>query len=281
MNDQRSDVTGRVVLVTGATGAIGRAIAQGLAKRHDWTVVLVGRDQQRTREVTEAISQTTFNPNLRYELADLARPDDIRRLAGRWQGPLHVLINNAAATPRQSQETPEGIELQWATNVLAYLWLVQALRPVLRRSAPARVINVASYYAGDLELSDPEFKRRPYDNNRAYRQSKQANRMLTVALAERLANEGITVNSCHPGDVDSRLSNNLGFGGSETPDQGAATPIWLATAADVARQTGAYYADCQQAACRFASDRTAVEALYQLCLTYGDLTPPAGTDVSR
>jgi len=79
---------------------------------------------------------------------------------------------------------------------------------------------VASYWAGDLDIDDLEFKHRPYSNGAAYRQSKQANRMLTVAFAERLAEHRISVNACHPGDVNSNLSNDLGFGGHESPGEG-------------------------------------------------------------
>lgn len=97
-----------------------------------------------------------------------------------------MLINNAACTPRTRQETPEGIELQFATNVLGYYWLIDGFTEILKASAPARVINVASYWAGGLDISDLEFKRRSYDNGKAYRQSKQANRMLSAAFAEKL-----------------------------------------------------------------------------------------------
>jgi len=117
-------------------------------------------------------------------------------------------------------------------------------------------------------LNDLEFKRRPYDNNRAYRQSKQANRMLSVALAERLKPAGITVNACHPGDVNSKLSNNLGFGGSQSPDEGARTPVWLATDPVGQQQTGQYFERMQPVTCRFSADHQAVEQLYQLCLAY-------------
>jgi NAD(P)-dependent dehydrogenase (short-subunit alcohol dehydrogenase family) len=79
------------------------------------------------------------------------------------------------------------------------------------------VVNVASYWAGGLDLGDLELERRRYDNDAAYRQSKQADRMLSVAFAERLRDAGVTANACHPGDVVSTLSRNLGFGGHETP----------------------------------------------------------------
>jgi retinol dehydrogenase-13 len=93
--------------------------------------------------------------------------------------------------------------------------MTTAFQDHLARSAPARVVNVASYWAGGLDLEDLEFKRRRYDNDGAYRQSKQADRMLTVAFAERLERSHVTVNACHPGDLVSTLSRNLGFGGHQ------------------------------------------------------------------
>jgi NAD(P)-dependent dehydrogenase (short-subunit alcohol dehydrogenase family) len=266
--DAMSGSATRVALVTGATGAIGEAIARQLAAMPDFEVILIGRDEARTRETAAAIREATGNPQVRYELADVSRQASIRALAERWQGPLHVLVNNAAATPRTRQETPEGIELQWATNVLGYFWMIQAFREHLARSAPARIVNVASYYAGDLDLTDVEFKRRRYDNNGAYRQSKQANRMLTAAFAPRLKPMGITINACHPGDVNSKLSNDLGFGGHTSPDDGARTPVWLASDPVGQERTGQYFADQRQAPDPFARDTEAVEALYRLCLVY-------------
>lgn len=258
----------RIALVTGATGAIGGAIARQIAAKPGYAVVLHGRDERRTRQAAEDIAQQTGNGQVSFVLADLSRQDEIEALALEWQRPLHVLVNNASATPRRRQETPEGIEVQFATNVLGYFWMIRAFQPHLAHSAPARVVNVVSYYAGDLDLSDLEFKRRPYDNNRAYRQSKQAERMLTVALARRLKENGITVNACHPGDVNSRLSNDLGFGGHETPDEGADTPVWVATSPTGQEQTGRYFENRQMTRDRFAQDESAIEALYEACQAY-------------
>jgi len=185
-----------------------------------------------------------------------------------YKEPVHVLVNNEAITPRHSQETAEGSELQVATNVLGYFWLTRALAEQLRTGSTARVINVASYWAGDLDLDDLEFKSRPYNNNKAYRQSKQANRMLTVAFAQRLGEHGVTVNACHPGDVNSNLSNKLGFGGHESPYDGARTPAWLAIDAIGQRETGKYFEHRQMRRCRFGEDREMVEALYQACMAY-------------
>ena len=258
----------RIALVTGATGAIGKAIARQLAVDHDFEVVIAARDERKARREVDEIGRATENGRIRYELVDLSRRTSIYALAERWRGPLHVLINNAGTTPRQRLQTPDGIEMQFATNVLGYFWMTQAFADILKRSAPARVVNVASYWAGDLDLTDLEFKRRRYDNNTAYRQSKQANRMLTVAFAERLQGDGVTVNVCHPGDVNSALSNNLGFGGHETPDAGARTPVWLATGPEGGERGGRYFEHMRQADCRFARDRQAIERLYELCSTY-------------
>jgi len=259
----------KIVLVTGATGAIGKAIACQLAAK-EYQVVLVARDKGKAQRTVNEIVATTGNPQVRYELADLSRQSETQKLAARWQGPLHVLVNNAAVTPRARQETPEGIELQFATNVLGYFWMTAAFCEILQKSAPARIVDVASYWAGGLDLDDLEFNRRSYSNSAAYRQSKQANRMLAVAWAERLRDQGITVNACHPGDVNSQLSNDLGFGGSQSPDQGAETPVWLATDPTGGQVTGKYFEHLSPSRCRFGEDRVSVDWLFRICEGYSD-----------
>ncbi len=261
-------------MLTGATGAIGKAIAMQLAKIPDSEVVLVCRNQQKAEQTLKEIEHATGNPHVRYELADVSRYHEIQKLAECWRGPLHVLINNAACTPRSREETAEGIEMQFATNVLSYFWLVDAFTDILKASAPARVVNVASYWAGGLVLNDLEFTRRSYDNDTAYRQSKQANRMLSGAFAERLKPHQISVNACHPGDVNSALSNNLGFGGHQTPEQGAETPVWLATQPIAQQYSGRYYEHMHETHCSFGDDKRAVDALYLRCANY----PKGGTD---
>ena len=268
-NDDARGSDGRLVaLVTGATGAIGRAVAERIADRPGYEVVLLGRNAAKAEAAVAHVQHRTDNPNVRYELADLARHSSIAALAERWSGPLHVLVNTAAITPRRREETPEGIERQLATNVLGYFWMIEAFRERLAEAAPARVVNVASYWAGGLDLDDLEFKRRHYDNDAAYRQSKQADRMLTVAFAERLEGEGITVNACHPGDVVSTLSRSLGFGGHETAEEAARTPAWLATEAAGGTVSGRYFEHTREVHCRFSEDRDVVEALYRACEAY-------------
>ena len=258
----------RVYLVTGATGAIGKAIARKLAETKNSEVVLVCRDQNKAEQTVKEIIDLTGNSRVRFELADLSRYGDIRRLVERWTGPLHGLINNAACTPRTRQETPEGIEMQFATNVLGYFRVIDEFTDISKASAPARVVNVASYWAGGLEVNDLEFTRRRYDNDQAYRQSKQADRMLSAAFSEKLEPFHIAVNACHPGDVNSTLSNNLGFSGHETPDQGADTRVWLATYPIGQQKTCRYYEYRHESNCTFSRDRQAVNELYDCCANY-------------
>lgn len=258
----------RLVLVTGATGAIGKAIAVEIALQPGYRLVLLCRDSRRADKAVSEIAKLSGNERVSHEIVDLSSKDSIQALAQRLKDPVHALVNNAAATPRRRLETPAGIELQFATNVLGYFWLTRALADQLLAGSPSRVVNVASYWAGDLDLDDLEFRRRPYNNNTAYRQSKQANRMLTVAFAERFREHSIAVNACHPGDVSSRLSNNLGFGGHETSQQGARTPAWLATDAIGQRETGKYFEHMQMRRCRFGEDSEAVDVLYEACMAY-------------
>ena len=242
-------------VVTGATGAIGGAIARRLADA-GWDLILPVRNPARAKAL----------PGQAVEV-DLARRASIEAFARALPGPVHALVNNAAECPRARQETPEGIERQLATNVLGYLWLLRALEPALAAAGGARVVLVASYWVGGLDVDDLEFHRRRYDNDSAYRQSKQANRMMAAALAEGLAPSRIWIGSCHPGDVNSKLSNALGFGGSARPEEGADTPAWLVTAGDPG-PTGAYYADRARRACEFSRDPVRNAALLEKLRAY-------------
>jgi retinol dehydrogenase-13 len=258
----------KLALVTGATGAIGRAIVRRLASGENFRVIMVARDENKARHVLADIKRRDTSVDISYIVADLSRKAQIFELASAISGPLHVLVNNAADTPRKRIETAEGIEMQFATNVLGYYWMMEAFTPHLKVGAPSRIVNVASYWAGGLDITDLEFTRRPYDNDAAYRQSKQADRMLTAAFASRLAPYDITVNACHPGDVNSALSNSMGFGGHESPDQGADTPVWLAVSHEISGITGKYFEHRKQQDCLFGRNKEMVEKLFDVCRRY-------------
>ncbi len=255
-------------MVTGATGAIGKAIAGLIAQNPGFEVVVMARNERKAKNTVEELILTTGNPDITFVLADVSKKSSVKNLAQTWNRPLNILVNNASVTPRGREETAEGIEMQWATNVLGYFRMMKFFTPHLKKASKARIVNVVSYWAGGLDMDDPEFRQRVYNNDAAYRQSKQAERMLTVAFSKRLKPFGITVNACHPGDVRSTLSHNLGFGGYETPEQGAATPAWLATSAQVEGITGKYFEHRHLTNCPFGKNREQVEILFELCDKY-------------
>jgi len=257
----------RKAIVTGAYGAIGKAIARGIAE-YGLEVTLAGRDEGKLKRAVTDIQKLLPDAVLGYAVVDLSREEEIRSFAETWKGPLQVLVNNAGTTPRAKTETPEGTEMQWATNVLGYFRMMKYFSPHMKEQKDARIVNVASYWAGGLNFDDLEFKTRYYDNDEAYRQSKQADRMLAAAFAHHLKGDGICVNACHPGDVNSKLSNDLGYGGSETPEQGADTPVWLATSGEVEDQTGHYYEHREKRHCSFMSNTQGVERLFRICQDY-------------
>jgi NAD(P)-dependent dehydrogenase (short-subunit alcohol dehydrogenase family) len=153
---------------------------------------MLGRDPVLLRNAAEDVRKQSGNTEIVEGLLDLSLKKNIEAFAQTISEPVHILVNNASTTPRQRLETEEGIEMQWAVNVLAYFRMIHVFTPHLAKAAGARVVNVASYWAGDLDLSDLEFKRRSYHNDTVYRQSKQADRMLTRSFAEMLQGKNIT-----------------------------------------------------------------------------------------
>jgi len=272
-----ADLSGRTCLVTGASSGIGMEAARQLAAMGA-RVILACRSAERGEAARAEIADDTGNREVELGVVDLAVQQSIRDFARdfrRRHDALHVLVNNAGTWSNQREETADGIELTWATNALAYFLLTQLLLDLLERSAPARIVNVASELAGDLDLADVEFKRRRYGGVAAYSQSKQANRMWTWALARRLEGTGVTANAMHPGGVNTPLFRKgggiKGLLGSvygkvlgKTPAEGADTVVWLAASAEVEGQSGKFWIDRSEMRCRFRGN-AAEEALWSLC----------------
>lgn len=260
----------KTFIVTGAYGGIGKAICEILANDQNNHVILAGRNEKELDAAVEEIKSRTNNQSIQGYVVDFSSKLSIQNFALQLKDqPIDVLINNHATAPRKRELTKDGIEVQFATNVLGYVWMINAFESNLKKCAPnARIVNVASYYAGGLNIDDLEFKTRPYSNDEAYQQSKQANRMLTVAYAEKFRHDGITVNSCHPGDSNTKLSNAMGFGGDETPEKSAQTPIYLATSNKVAHITGKYFIHCATQDDPFTRDKTVIKRLYNICQQY-------------
>jgi NAD(P)-dependent dehydrogenase (short-subunit alcohol dehydrogenase family) len=193
------------VLVTGATDGLGRSVATELARRGA-TVLVHGRSRDRGRTTVAEIRAKTGNESVEFYLADLAELHQVRALADEVEDAhpeLGVLINNAGIgsglpDSRSRQESRDGYELRFAVNYLAGFLLSQRLLPLLRRNAPARIVNVASLGQHSIDF-DNLMLTRDYSAARAYGQSKLAQIMYTIELAGRVPAEEVSVNSLHPG----------------------------------------------------------------------------------
>lgn len=250
------DLLGKVYLVTGATDGIGKAAAAEFARRGA-RMTIVGRNRQKTEQVLTELRAGSGNPSLELLLCDLSRMADVRRAAEEFKARhdrLDVLVNNAGATFKKPTLGPDGFELTFALNHLAYFQLTTALLDLLRRTPGARVVSTSSAMQarGRLDLA-----RTPTSlegsGPRAYATSKLANVLFTRELQRRLAGTGVTANCFEPGMVRTRFG---GFGSDQgfllnlayalakpfsvTPEQGADSLVWLATSPEAASLQGEY-----------------------------------------
>jgi NAD(P)-dependent dehydrogenase (short-subunit alcohol dehydrogenase family) len=280
-NGAKADKTmqGKICLVTGATSGIGLVTARELA-RQGATVVLVGRDTNKTQTTVEQIKQQTGNNSVEGLVADLSSQQEVRQLADQFKRryrQLHVLVNNAGAVYDSRRESVDGIELTLALNHLSYFLLTNLLLDTIVASAPARIVNVASdaHRMTSINFDDLQAKQK-YSGFRVYGQSKLANILFTKELARRLQGTNVTTNSVHPGLVATGFArNNAGllnflFGWilrpfARTPEKGAETPIYLASASKVQGLTGLYFSDKQPVTpTAAAQDMAAAERLWQV-----------------
>lgn len=252
-------LSSKVCMVTGATSGMGEVTARKLAELGA-TVIIVGRSRERGAETLRRIVAATGNASVELMLADLSSQAQIRQLAQQFKSRyqhLHVLVNNAGAWITTRQESIDGIEMTFALNHLGYFLLTNLLLDTLKASAPARIINVASYghARGKINFDDLQ-GRQGFNGMQAYRQSKLANVLFTYELARRLAGTGITVNAVNPGLVATRFGlNNFGFIPTRiinlvlrlygwlgtSAEQGAQTTIYLASSANEEGITGKYF----------------------------------------
>ncbi|MYS24854.1 NAD(P)-dependent dehydrogenase, short-chain alcohol dehydrogenase family [Streptomyces sp. DvalAA-14] len=284
-----TDLTGRRAIVTGAASGIGVETARALAGAGA-EVTLAVRDPQAGERTAADITATTGNKQVHVGLLDLADQGSVAAFVGAWDGPLHILINNAGVMMTPELRTPEGWELQLATNHFGHFALTTGLHDALVRGGQARVVSLTSigHQRGDLDFDDPHFRSHPYDPVVAYGQSKTATALFAVEADRRWSGEGITVNAVHPGAVlETGLSRHMSKealdravqGGGytfKTPQQGAATSVLVATWPALEGVGGRYFEDCNEAlpyhADRFggvaphALDPAAASRLWQLTL---------------
>lgn len=234
---------GRTCLLTGATAGIGREAAHLLATMGA-NLMLVARSERKLDQTVASVRRATPGAAVLPIVADLSSQQDVRRLAARVlrEAPqLHVLINNAAVVTMRREETVEGIERQLAVNHLAPFLLTNLLLDRLADSAPARVVMVASQVerGAEIDLDDLQ-RRRNYDGERAYSQSKLANILFAGELARRVAGRGITTVSLHPGVYTTRLLHDLlGWSSLVTKLRGRSLPGPAGGALVIARAAAA------------------------------------------
>jgi NAD(P)-dependent dehydrogenase (short-subunit alcohol dehydrogenase family) len=223
------DLSGRTAIVTGASAGIGLETARALAAANA-QVTLAVRDLAAGLRVAGELTAQTHNPNIEVAELDLADPGSIAGFVCSWQQPLDILINNAGVMATPLSRTPQGWELQFATNHLGHFALATGLHAALASAGAARVVSVSSvgHLNGDIDFDDVHFQYRPYDPWRAYSQSKTANVLFAVEAADRWRAEGIAVNALAPG-------------------QGAATSVLLAASPLLEDVTGRYFEDCNEA----------------------------------
>jgi retinol dehydrogenase 14 len=270
-------MAGKTVLVTGATGGIGKATALELA-RQSASVCIVARDKTKGEAVLEEIRTATGNTKLELFVADLSSMNDVRRVAQEFKAKhtkLDVLVNNAGGSFDTRQTTIDGLEYTFAFNHLAYFLLTNLLLDVLKANTPSRIINVSSgaQANGKIDFDDLMAEKR-YASFNAYSASKLANVMFTYALARRLAGTGVTVNALHPGLVGTGFGSNAksalwrGLAAlvkvfAMSPQKGAETSVYLASSNEVKGISGKYFDQKKPVASSAAShDETAQERLW-------------------
>lgn len=260
-----SSMSGKTVIVTGANAGIGKVTARELA-RMGARVIMVCRDEGRGAAAQEEVRAAAAEPDaVELLLVDMASQASIRAGAERFcarHERLDVLVNNAGLILNERRTTVDGLEATFATNHLGYFLFTHLLRDVLERGGPARVVNVASeaHRFGSLDLDDVNFERRAFREMRVYGTTKLMNILFSRELARRLREAGsaVTSNSLHPGTIVSGFGREASWmiksfykllGGLflKTPEQGARTQLFLASAPEVEGVSGAYFSNCKRA----------------------------------
>jgi NAD(P)-dependent dehydrogenase (short-subunit alcohol dehydrogenase family) len=268
---------GKTVVATGATSGIGEVAVLALAGLGA-RIVFIARDEARAQATLKKLEAKAPGLGHRMHLADLSSMSETRRVGAEIaarEPRIDVLINNAGAMFADRRVTPEGLEMTFALNHMAYFVLTEALREKLIASAPARIVSTASdaHQGASLDFSDLQ-SAKAYNGFRVYGRSKLANILFTRELARRLGGTGLTANCLHPGFVATRFGHEAGGWTARivpflqalaiSPEKGADTIVYLASWPEVASATGAYFVKRKiTAPSRAAQDDSAAKRLWE------------------
>ena len=249
MNDKK------LALITGATSGMGYATAVEMAKKN-YAVVMLGRNVEKGLQAAETAKRESGSQDIEFAACDLASLDSIRAFATEFiqkHDTLDVLINNAGVLTIKRQETQDGFEMQLGVNHLGHFLLTNLLLDLILDAEAGRIVNVSSggHKWGTFYEEDPHMNK-SYNVIKGYGQSKLANILFTKELALRLQDTNVLVNTLHPGAVATNLGvdRKTGFGKTiyklltpvfQTPAEGAATAIFLASSPDIEGMSGEYF----------------------------------------
>jgi len=276
----------KTALVTGSTDGVGRVVAKRLGEG-GWRVLVHGRDRGRGERVVAEIKNA--GGSAEFLAADLSALAEVRRLAGAAQQTtkrLDLLINNAGigsgGSHRTRQTSADGYELRFAVNYLAGFLLTHLLLPLIRKSAPARIVNVSSLGQQAIDFTDVMLTH-GYSGSRAYCQSKLAQIMFTVDLAHELEGTGVTVNALHPATyMNTTMVRQSGATPMSSVEEGADAILNLATSADMEGRSGLYFNGQREArADAQAYDAEARQHLKTLSLELAGLSSKKSASAGR
>ena len=273
------DLTGRRAIVTGGGSGIGIETVKALASAGADVTIAV-RNLEQGAQAARDIIAATGNKQVSVAALDLADQVSVASFVETWEGPLHILVNNAGIMASPLMRTASGWEMQFATNHLGHFALATGLHPALAAAGGARVVSVSSsaHLRSGVVFSDIHFNGRDYEPWSAYGQSKTANVLFAVEATTKWADDGITVNALMPGGIRTNLQRYVSdedlarmraaSGGSaapswKTPEQGAATSVLVAASPLLDGVSGRYFEDCNEAGLNEPGSRRGV-AVYAL-----------------
>lgn len=280
------DMSGKVVLITGGTTGLGKESARALGAAGA-TVIITARSEEKGQVAVAQLSELVPQGDFSFEVMELSSLDSVRSFTDRFLAThdrLDVLLANAGIMAVPYGKTNDGFELQFGTNHLGHFVLVNRLLPLLKASAPSRIVNLSSagHFASDILWDDPNFDSTDYSKMEAYGQSKTANILFTVELERRYGDIGVHSWAVHPGMVMTDLARSFtkdDFGdlasrakksGMKMPtlvnvDVGASTQVWACARAEALENPGAYLADRAVAQpSDYANDPEAAKRLWEL-----------------